>query len=259
MKSLADAKFTAYGSSALAPVFGFGLYIILAQARDTETLTNAVAFSALTLFTLLDIAMHSLVTGSEDLTQVMKSFQRIQKHLMETEQHDFRLTELTREPPTPTLINLDPISEPDRGISASLQNATAAWSVDSDPVLTDLSFDVATGKTTMIVGPVGCGKSTLLRVLLGEIPECTVTISTAYKHAAYCSQAPWITFGTIQQNIVGGSAWDRSWYDRVIQACALQTDLQQLPAGDQTKAGVRGSRLSGGQQIRVVSYEPLAF
>jgi ABC-type transport system involved in cytochrome bd biosynthesis fused ATPase/permease subunit len=107
----------------------------------------------------------------------------------------------------------------------------------------------------MIVGPVGCGKSTLLRVLLGEVPEVSGIISTTFKNAAYCSQSPWITFGTVRQNIVGASQWDQKWYDTVIQACSLQADLQQLPSGDQTKVGVRGSRLSGGQQMRVVSFQ----
>lgn len=193
--------------------------------------------------------MVSLVYGSEDIAIVVKCFQRIQKHLLETERVDFRLA---HDPPTPTLIDVDPVAEQRKGTSAVIRNVSAAWSVDDEPVLKDLTFDVVTGKITMIVGPVGCGKSTLLRALLGEVPECSGTISTAYQNAAYCSQAPWITFGTIQQNIVGGSQWDRSWYERVVQACALQTDLQQLPAGDQTKVGVRGSRLSGGQQIRVV-------
>lgn len=248
-QDIANGDHTAYASSTFAPVFGFGLYIILAQARDTTTLTNAVAFSALTLFSLLDTPMVLLVTGSEDIANVAKCFQRIQKHLLETERVDFRLT---LDPPTPTLIDVDPMPKQKNRAAAIVRNVSAAWSVDNDPVLKQMSFDVITGNITMIVGPVGCGKSTLLRTLLGEVPECSGTIFTAYQNAGYCSQAPWITFGTIQQNIVGGSQWDRNWYDRVVRACALQTDLQQLPAGDQTKVGVRGSRLSGGQQIRVV-------
>lgn len=249
-QDIANGDHTAYASSTFAPVFGFGLYIILAQARDTTTLTNAVAFSALTLFSLLDTPMVLLVTGSEDIANVVKCFQRIQKHLLETERVDFRLT---LDPPTPTLIDVDPMPKQKNRAAAIVRNVSAAWSVDNDPVLKQMSFDVITGNITMIVGPVGCGKSTLLRTLLGEVPECSGTIFTAYQSAGYCSQAPWmITFGTIQQNIVGGSQWDRNWYDRVVRACALQTDLQQLPAGDQTKVGVRGSRLSGGQQIRVV-------
>jgi ABC-type bacteriocin/lantibiotic exporter with double-glycine peptidase domain len=235
-------------------VFGFGVYIIIARAQDSGTLTNSVAFSALTLFFLLDQPMISFVDASEDIMAVVNCFQRIQKHLLDTERTDCRVT---HSPEAPRLIDVDPVEwQDDYGLSCAVaRDLSAAWSVDDEPVLNKLNFEITTGLITMIVGPVGCGKSTLLRVLLGEIPEVSGTISTTFKNAAYCSQSPWITFGTIRQNIVGTSQWDQKWYDTVIQACSLQMDLQQLPAGDQTKVGVRGSRLSGGQQMRVVSFQ----
>ncbi|KAJ5139829.1 P-loop containing nucleoside triphosphate hydrolase protein [Penicillium atrosanguineum] len=239
-----------WASTALAPVFGFGVYVLLSQAHESSTLTNGIAFSALTLFSLLDQPMISFVIGAEDIMAVSNCFQRIQKHLLEVERADCRLTHLSQ--PAPLIDMQTDGSNLTPGQScAVIRNFSAGWSVDDDPVFSNLSVDVPAKGTTMIVGPVGCGKSTLLRVLLGEISESSGTISTTYRNAAYCSQSPWITFGTVKQNIVGASHWDRRWYDRIVQACALQTDLQQLPAGDQTKVGVRGSRLSGGQQIRV--------
>ncbi|KAJ5678957.1 P-loop containing nucleoside triphosphate hydrolase protein [Penicillium macrosclerotiorum] len=239
-----------YASSALAPVFGFGVYIILARANDSGTLTNGLAFSALTLFSLLDQPMVSFVYGSEDIMAVVNCFQRIQKHLLETERDDCRLTHDLQKPQLIEVDHMDKHRSHD-SFSIIARNLSASWSVDDEPVLKGLTFDISVGETTMIIGPVGSGKSTLLRVLLGEIPESSGMISTTYQNAAYCSQSPWITFGSIQQNIVGASQWDQKWYDRVIQACALQADLLQLPSGDQTKVGVRGSRLSGGQQMRV--------
>lgn len=211
-----------------------------------------MAFSALTLFLLLDEPMMSLANGAEDIMTVVNCFQRIQKHLLNIERTDFRLSH-SRE--NTRLIDIEPIEwQDDHGLSCVVaRDLSASWSVDDEPVLKKLNFEVTTGLITMIVGPVGCGKSTLLRVLLGEVPEVSGTVSTAFENAAYCSQSPWIIFGTIRQNIVGASQWDQNWYDTIIRACSLQTDLQQLPAGDQTKVGVRGSRLSGGQQMRIVS------
>ena len=40
-------------------------------------------------------------------------------------------------------------------------------------------------------------------------------------------------------------------YQRVLAACALKTDLEMLPAGDQSEIGEKGINLSGGQRSRV--------
>jgi ATP-binding cassette subfamily C (CFTR/MRP) protein 1 len=105
----------------------------------------------------------------------------------------------------------------------------------------------------MICGPVGSGKSTLLKLLLGEMPFTSGSVATRFSRAAYCSQSPWSIWGTVQNNIVGISEWDKTWYDTIVSACALSADFEELPNGDQTHVGTRGSRLSGGQQMRVVS------
>ncbi|OJJ69537.1 hypothetical protein ASPBRDRAFT_198193 [Aspergillus brasiliensis CBS 101740] len=238
-----------YASSALAPVFGFGVYTVLAWAQNSGALTNSMAFSALTLFYLIDHPLMSIIDGSEDLMAVVNCFQRIQKFLLETERRDYRIIRSAAS----GVIDHE-TSEPhnDGEVPCVIaQDLSAAWSVDDEPVLRSLSFQINPGLITMLVGPVGCRKSTLLKLLLGEVAEVSGTISTNFATAAYCSQTPWITFGTVRQNIVGSCQWDQGWYDTVVQACSLKTDLQQLPAGDETRVGVRGSCLSGGQQMRV--------
>ncbi|CAG8925975.1 unnamed protein product [Penicillium salamii] len=247
-----------FASSTLAPVFGFGAYILIARANDSATLTNSLAFSALTLFSLLDIPMGSIVNASEDSLAVANCFQRIQKHLLEKERLDYRMSHGTQLPPSETQATVGSLVEIEDSIEQQInepctimRNVSASWSVDTESVLKDLNLDIPSFQTTMIVGPVGSGKSSFLRVLLGEIPECSGTISTNFTHAAYCNQSLWINFGTIQENIVGSSSWNQARYNRVVKFCALKPDFQQLPAGDQTKVGVHGSRLSGGQQMRV--------
>ena len=266
----------AYASSALAPVFGFELYILIARAYDTITLTNSIAFSALTLFALLDQPMVSLVHGGEEISTVVNSFSRIQVHLLEDERIECRQTSKAsssktistdREAGATSSDNEDSTSglalrslprnrertSWDEKLCAIVRDASVSYSGNADPLLKDLSFEIESGKITMVIGPVGCGKTTLLKLLIGEISKVTGSIVTAYVHAAYCSQSPWMTFGTIRQNILGPAVWNREWYDTVTHACALQVDLQDFANGDQTKVGTRGSRLSGGQQVRVVS------
>lgn len=40
-------------------------------------------------------------------------------------------------------------------------------------------------------------------------------------------------------------------YEATLTACAMRTDLQMLPAGDQSEIGEKGINLSGGQRARV--------
>ncbi|CAN0430240.1 unnamed protein product, partial [Scytosiphon promiscuus] len=55
----------------------------------------------------------------------------------------------------------------------------------------------------------------------------------------------------VRDNILFGCPFDARRYDRVLEACALKSDLEILDAGDQTEIGEKGVNLSGGQQQRV--------
>ncbi|ETN15894.1 hypothetical protein PPTG_06168 [Phytophthora nicotianae INRA-310] len=68
---------------------------------------------------------------------------------------------------------------------------------------------------------------------------------------AYYSQQPWIQNMTLKDNILFGHQFDRTKYEKVLDACALTRDLESLSAGDLTEIGERGVNLSGGQQARV--------
>ena len=51
---------------------------------------------------------------------------------------------------------------------------------------------------------------------------------------------------TLRDNILFGKPYDKNRYEKVINACALKTDLEILPGGDQTEIGEKGINLSGG-------------
>jgi len=54
---------------------------------------------------------------------------------------------------------------------------------------------------------------------------------------AYVSQQAWIQNLTLRDNILFGRPFDEERYNKVIEACALQPDLDILPAGDMTEIG----------------------
>lgn len=68
---------------------------------------------------------------------------------------------------------------------------------------------------------------------------------------AYVSQTAWIQTGTIQENILFGSALDMQRYEETIERCSLVKDLESFPYGDLTEIGERGVNLSGGQKQRI--------
>ena len=56
---------------------------------------------------------------------------------------------------------------------------------------------------------------------------------------------------TVKDNILFGKVFNKTTYEKVIDACALRSDLTILPGGDQTEIGEKGINLSGGQKQRV--------
>ena len=102
----------------------------------------------------------------------------------------------------------------------------------------------------VVCGTVGSGKSSLLSFILGEIPKISGTINVSGSKA-YVPESPWIQSGNITENVLFGSILEMSKYERVLQACSLNTDLELFPHGDQTKIGERGINMSGGQKKRI--------
>jgi len=56
---------------------------------------------------------------------------------------------------------------------------------------------------------------------------------------------------TVEENILFGKPKNEALYRKAIQTCALNQDIDILPAGDQTEIGEKGINLSGGQKQRV--------
>jgi ATP-binding cassette, subfamily C (CFTR/MRP), member 1 len=267
----------AYVTQVFAPVLTFAIFSVIARRKGGgTTLDTARVFTSLSLFTLLADPLASLVMSLATFMGSVGSFTRIQEFLDKEERADCRKTPLDfdddyTELATPSLntaekrsISTDRSSAPAPSLKSkssfyvsrdaiTIEDGSFGWDLDKEPLLKGITMSVPRHRFTVVVGPVGCGKSTLLKAILGEVPTLAGTVKLASTNIAYCDQTPWHMNGTIQQAIIGVSALDSKWYARVLEACALQEDLKQLPKGDQSTIGSQGIALSGGQSQRIVS------
>ncbi|KAF1388604.1 hypothetical protein PFLUV_G00092020 [Perca fluviatilis] len=131
-----------------------------------------------------------------------------------------------------------------------IEGGTFSWTNEGPPCLQRISMKVKTGSLVAVVGHVGSGKSSLLAAMLGEMERRSGSVSIKGS-LAYVPQQAWIQNASLTNNILFGEERTESWYQRVLEACALLPDLDILPAGDATEIGEKGLNLSGGQRQRV--------
>lgn len=142
------------------------------------------------------------------------------------------------------------ILEPETNVIEMI-NINASWTSDSrSKTLSELNIKIKSGKLYAIVGPVASGKSSIFQLLLGELPIYSGDV-LINGDTSYASQDPWLFSSTVRNNILFGLPFDKLRYKETVKHCALDTDFQQLPHGDKTFVGERGSALSGGQRARV--------
>ncbi|KAL6450715.1 YBT1 ATP-dependent bile acid permease [Candida maltosa Xu316] len=231
-------------------LISFYCYTIVAG----NTLTAPVAFTALSLFTLLRSPLDQLADMTSFVIQSKVSLDRVADFLDEPESSKYDQLGQEPGPNSPTI---------------GFEKATLSWNAQSknDFKLRDLDIAFKPGELNVIIGPTGAGKTSLLLGLLGEmdltsgkvflpgiLPREELVadpVTGLTESVAYCSQAAWLLNDTIQGNITFGSPFNKSRYDQVIEACGLARDLKILSAGDQTEVGEKGITLSGGQKQRV--------
>jgi ATP-binding cassette subfamily B protein len=130
--------------------------------------------------------------------------------------------------------------------------------------LADVSFRVAVGTTTAVVGATGAGKTTLMdllarssdptsgRVLVDGVPLTDVDLSSWQARLALVSQEAFLFNDTVRENIRYGRL-DAT--DAEVEAAARQARIHDevlaLSGGYDFVAGEGGSKLSGGQVQRL--------
>ncbi|KAI0192755.1 P-loop containing nucleoside triphosphate hydrolase protein [Xylaria flabelliformis] len=263
------------------PVFASSLAFVT-YSLTQKNLEPARVFSSLALFNSLRIPLNLLHITLNETIDAWSSIKRIEKFLLEEERDEKVIwnsegenaIELRSATFTWEKTHKQENNAESKGVAAAqrkdkqsktdsekveaiednkaLSESSAAVSFDEpEPFkLPNVSFKAGRNELIAVIGTVGSGKSSLLSALAGHMRRTDGdTILSASR--AYCPQSAWIQNTSLQNNITFGKTLDQGRYKEVIEACALEPDLEVLPHGDQTEIGERGITISGGQKQRL--------
>lgn len=250
----------AYIPTVFAPYATFAVYAIISVVRNDQSLLASQAFTSLSLISLLTAPLLQFVQAVPALFESKGCFERIEAYLaIPTDKYQNSASMpkdvIAASHQWAMELTSGKVQAKSGDDVISFKDVNISWSIDTEPVVKNLTLDIKRG-ITVIIGPVGSGKSALIAGILGE---CVLsgTSNAPMSNIAYCQQTPWLVNDTIQHNITGGGELDPKWYEFCVFASGLEDDLKAMPGGSMYVAGSDGVSLSGGQKQRVVSYSSL--
>jgi ABC-type multidrug transport system fused ATPase/permease subunit len=235
-------------------IFTFFIYV----TYQGQELTIPVAFTALTLFTMLRSPLDVIPSFAMSILRAIVSVRRLESYLGEEEIEDCISSikkasgKHERRP--------DDTDKP-----LSIEAGSFTWDTQSQsesPItkttfaLRDITLSFPQVGLSVIEGPTASGKSSLLAALLGEMKRTAgqLSIPKFGKDGqclfSFAGQVPWVEAGkSVKKNILFINDYDEERYRIVVHACALQDDFDEWEDGDETR--VSKETLSGGQKARI--------
>ncbi len=133
--------------------------------------------------------------------------------------------------------------------------------------VSDLSFDVPSGRIVVLTGPSGSGKTSALHLLLGLVPMVAGDVlidghrlppgGSLAPRASWVGQHPLIIAGTIRENLrlacpdATDDAIDRAVVQAGLRPMLMVRGGGRMAAGLDTRLDARGGGLSGGERRRL--------
>lgn len=167
-------------------------------------------------------------------------------------------TESSVQPP------IDPVSELLEPGCLEFRHVGFRYPGADRPVLDDVTFRVAPGETTAIIGSTGAGKSTVLTlasrlvdttegaVLVGGVDVRDVAPELLGKHIGYVPQKAYLFGGTVASNLRFGrpdATDDELW--AALEVAQADGFVQSMPGGLDSEINQGGTNVSGGQRQRL--------
>ncbi len=159
---------------------------------------------------------------------------------------------------------LSPANGTVRFENVSFAYSSAQAGAGLPPVLHDISFAVARGKTLGIVGPPGSGKSTIAhllpryydpsggRITIDGEDIRDATLDTLRQAVRVVQQDAFLFTASLENNIAYGDPWaDDGMIQDAASTAQIDSFVGALPEGYGTLVGERGVSLSGGQKQRI--------
>lgn len=148
--------------------------------------------------------------------------------------------------------------------SLSFEHVTFTYPNDEEPILKDVSFDIAPGEMVGVVGATGAGKSTLAQLIPrlfdpqeGSIKICgkdirTVSEGTLRKTVSIVLQRAILFSGTIADNLRQGKGDATvSELERAARIAQASEFISRMDLAFESPVEERGTNFSGGQKQRM--------
>eukprot|EP00041_Stephanoeca_diplocostata_P037729 m.1441308 g.1441308 ORF g.1441308 m.1441308 type:complete len:1389 (-) comp25094_c0_seq49:2097-6263(-) len=225
----------------IASVATFAVHIALGN-----DLSASDAYAFIALYNTLFLPLSTLPLAMKQLTEAKLGLYRLKQLLLSPAYHAVTAT-------------------PSGGldVAVEIKDGAFAWPLGhvsdgavviqpASACIRHLNLSLPHGHVLGVCGAVGSGKTSVIMAIAGQMESVGNRGVVAHNGTvALVTQQAWIQSATVRENILFGSAYDASWYDKVVKACCLEADFKILEHGDATVIGERGINISGGQKQRI--------